>query len=227
MRKNISFFQFFLSLTIGIYSLITFLSFQINNFSLKQFIFMTTWNFWISTIYLVTISICDFSWYMLESNLLDKLNELFREKLSPAFTALTYLVTFTFWVMIFPTALRDGDPNFGMGLFFNLHVHLILTIFQTIDIFFSYRKNKGIVLKYDFIICLIIMGIYSVLMLVLTFGYNIAIYPFLENMTWFKAFIEFQLFQYMIFIFYLIHVGLIKLKAKYNIFVEKKFKKIE
>ena len=141
---------------------------------------MTTWNYYISTIYLVTICICDFSFYILKSNKLDKVNEIFREKLSPAFTALTYLVSFTFWVMNFPVIIKDGgDGNFGMSLYINLYVHLFLTILQTIDIFISYREQKGIVIKYDFLIDALIMGAYSILTLILVYGFDNPVYPFL------------------------------------------------
>ena len=227
MRKDISFFQFLISLTIGVYSLITFLRFQMEHFKLNQFLFMTMWNFWISTIYLVTVSICDFSLYLFQTKTLEKLNKLFRDTFSPAFTAVTYLVSFTFWLMIYPVVLNKGDPNFGLGLFYNLHLHLFLTILETIDILLSYRTNKGIVIKYDYLICVFIMTVYSSLMLILIYGYNIAIYPFLENMTWYKAIIILHLFQGMIFIFYLIHIGLIKLKFKYKIFISVDGKKIK
>ena len=43
------------------------------------------------------------------------------------------------------------------------------------------------------------------------------IYPFLNNMTWYKAIGEIILFQIMSYLFYLIHVGLIKLKYKFKI----------
>ena len=218
MREKISLLQFLASLIIGIYAFIMFIYIEILFFNPKQFLFMTMWNCYISTIYLIINSICDFSLFVLKSIKLEKISELFRETLSPAFTALTYLVTFTFWIMIFPVILRDsGDGNFGMGLNVNLYVHLFLTIFQTIDIFLSYRKNKGIIIKYDFLIAASIMGVYSILTLILVYGFNEPIYPFLDNMTWYKAIIELILFQAMIFLFYLIHVGLIKLKYKFKI----------
>ena len=219
MRKNISLAQFLISFIIGIYAFITFFYFEWNFFNIRQILFMTMWNLYISTIFLVTISICDFSLYLLKSNKLEKINELFRERLSPAFTALTYLVTFTFWVMIYPVLIKKGNGNFGLTLYINLYVHLYLTILQTVDIFFSYRKKKGILIKYDFLIAAFIIMIYSILILFLVFGYNKPIYPFLNNMTWYKAIVEFIVFQFIIFIFYLIPVGLIKLKYRYNIFI--------
>ena len=95
---------------------------------------------------------------------------------------------------------------------------MILTVLQTIDIFFSYRKNKGILIKYDFLVGAFIMGVYSILILIVVFIFDFPIYPFLVNMTWYKAIAEFILFQSMIFIFYLIHVGLIKLKYIFKIY---------
>jgi len=219
MRTNISLLQFLTSFIMGLYSFIMCIYFTITSFSIIQFIFMTIWNYYISTVYLVTISICDFSLYILKSNKLDRVNEIFREKLSPAFTALTYLVTFTFWVMIFPVIISEGDGNFGVSLYMNLYLHLFLTILQTIDIFISYRKQKGIVIKYDFLIGALIMGAYSILSLILVYGFDKPIYPFMNNMTWYKAIGELILFIAMIFIFYLIHVGLIKLKYKCKIFI--------
>ena len=221
MRNKISLIQFLISLIIGIYVFIMILYIDISSFSFYQFLFMTIWNCYISTIYFVIIAICDFSFYIYKSNKLEKINTIFRENLSPAFTALTYLVSFTFWVMIFPVIMKGKNEGeeYDVSLYIDLYVHLFLTIFQTIDIFLSYRENKGIVIKYDFLIASFIMGIYSILMLVLIFGFNIAIYPFLKNMTWYKGIGEILLFQLMIFIFYLIHVGLIKLKYKCKIFV--------
>ena len=135
MRKEISFFQFLVSGIIGVYALIMIIYFEVNYFTYKQFLFMTMWNFYFSTIYLIIVAICDFSFFILKSDKLEKLNELFRETISPSFTALTYLVTFTFWIMIFPALILGGkDGNFGMSLYLNLYLHLYLTIFQTIDI---------------------------------------------------------------------------------------------
>ena len=220
MRNKISLLQFLVSLSIGLYVFLTILIFIIIYFQPTDFFFMTSWNFYISTVYLITVAVCDFSLFIFKSNKLDKINEIFRETLSPAFTALTYLVTFTFWVMIFPALLTsDEDPNFGMGIYWNLYLHLFVTIFQTIDIFFSYRKNKGIIIKYDFLIGAFIMLAYSILTLILIFGFNIAIYPFFQNMTWYKFIGEALLFIVMIFVFYLIHVGLIKLKYKFKLFI--------
>jgi len=219
MGENISLLQFLTSFIMGLYAFIMFVYFTITSFNVILFIFMTIWNYYISTVYLVTISICDFSSYILKSNKLDRVNEIFREKLSPAFTALTYLVTFTFWVMIFPVIFSEGNGNFGVSLYMNLYLHLFLTILQTIDIFISYRKQKGIVIKYDFLIGAFIMGAYSILSLILIYGFDTPIYPFMNNMTWYKAIGELLLFIAMIFIFYLIHVGLIKLKYKCKIFI--------
>ena len=219
MRNEISFYQFFISLAMGIYSFIMIVYFELYYFKLRQFLFMTNWNFYISTIYLIGLSICDFSSYVFKSKKLEKLNKLFRENLSPAFTALTYLVTFTFLVMIYPVILKRGDKNFGISAYINIYVHLILTIMQTIDIFLSYRKKKGILIKYDFLVASFIIWIYSILVLILVFIFDFPIYPFLDNMTLIKAFFEIILFQSMIFIFYLIHVGLIKLKYILKIFI--------
>ena len=218
MRKKIYFFQFFVSGIIGVYALIMIIYFEINYFTYKQFLFMTMWNFYFSTIYLIIVAICDFSFFILKSDKLEKLNELFRETISPSFTALTYLVTFTFWIMIFPALILGGkDGNFGMSLYLNLYLHLYLTIFQTIDIFLSQRKCKDIVIKYEYLIALFIMGVYSLLAIILVYGFDMPIYPFLNNMTWYKAIGEIILFQIMSYLFYLIHVGLIKLKYKFKI----------
>ena len=183
-----------------------------NYFNKRQFLFMTIWNLYLSTLYLVVVSVCDFSLYVFKSKTLESINKIFRENLSPAFTSLTYLVTFTFWVMIYPVLLKRGDKNFGLTTYINVYVHLIVTVLQTIDIFFSYRKSKGILIKYDFLVGSFIMGVYSILILIVVFIFDFPIYPFLDNMTWYKAIAEFILFQSMIFIFYLVHVGLIKLK---------------
>ena len=212
MRKQISFFQFFLSLVIGFYAFIMIVYIDFNYFNKRQFLFMTIWNLYLSTLYLVVVSVCDFSLYVFKSKKLESINKIFRENLSPAFTSLTYLVTFTFWVMIYPVLLKRGDKNFGLTTYINVYVHLIVTVLQTIDIFFSYRKSKGILIKYDFLVGSFIMGVYSILILIVVFIFDFPIYPFLDNMTWYKAITEFILFQSMIFIFYLVHVGLIKLK---------------
>ena len=90
-----------------------------------------------------------------------------------------------------------------------------MTILQTVDIFLSYRKNKGIIIKYDFLI----LGIYAILTLILVFGFNTPVYQFLNNMTWYKAIGEILIFEIMIFLFYLVHVGLIKLKFKCKIYI--------
>ena len=229
MRKEISLFQFFISIILGVYALIMIIYFEINYFSYKQFLFMTMWNFYFSTIYLIIVAICDFSSFILKSDKLEKLNELFRETISPSLTALTYLVTFTFWVMIFPALILGGkDGNFGLSLYLNLYLHLYLTIFQTIDIFLSQRKYKGIIIKYEYLIAVFIMGVYSLLAIVLVYGFDMPIYPFLNNMTWYKAIGEIILFQIMTYLFYLIHVGLIKLKYKFKINVlDDIIKKIE
>ena len=78
MGQDISLLQFLTSLIIGIYVLITLIQLTVTTFNVIQFIFLTTWNYYISTIYLITISICDFSLYILKSNKLEKVNEIFR-----------------------------------------------------------------------------------------------------------------------------------------------------
>ena len=63
------------------------------------------------------------------------------------------------------------------------------------------------------------MGSYAILTLILVYGYNYAVYPFLKHMTWYKGLGELILFEVMMFLFYLIHVGFIKLKYKYKIYI--------
>ena len=122
--------------------------------------------------------------------------------------------------MIFPGIVTEGGAEtHGMSLYINIYVHLLLTIFQTVDIFISYRKNKGITIKYDLLIAIIIIGAYSILSLILIYGNHNPIYPFFEDITLYKLIDLFFLFTVMIFLTYLIHVGLIKLKYKFNIFI--------
>ena len=222
MRQNISLLQFFTSLIFGIYAFIELIHFNVTILDKTQFLYMTTWNYYISSIYLIVISICDFSLYILKSNKLDIVNEIFRENLSPSFTAITYLVSITFWMIIFPMIISNGeDGNFGVGPYMNLYIHLFLTIFQTIDIFISYRKQKGIVIKYDFLIAVFILGAYALLSLILIYGFDKRVYPFFNNLTWYIFIGLFLFFAILIFVSYLIFVGLIKLKYKLKIFIIK------
>ena len=201
MRKKISFNQLIISLFIGIYSLIEIIWF-IKREKLIRFIYMTWWNLYLNSFYLFGILIFDILFYLKIKNYF------FRENLHPIFCTLTILVTIIFWLLIIPMLFFKGselkNDLTDLGIYADVYRHLILTIFQIVDLFFAEKENMNFNYKH-WLGLGFIMFCYSFVCVITFFKYNIVIYPFLENLNKIKIIIVLVLFcciqVYIIFIF--------------------------
>jgi len=230
MRKKITFNQLIISLFIGIYSLIEIIWF-IKREKLIRFIYMTWWNLYLNSFYLFGILIFDILFY-LKIKKLERINYFFRENLHPIFCTLTILVTIIFWLLIIPMLFFKGselkNDLTDLGIYADVYRHLILTIFQIVDLFFAEKENMNFNYKH-WLGLGFIMFCYSFVCVITFFKYNIVIYPFLENLNKIKIIIVFSGFVLLYSILYYFYIYLIKLKYKWKIYIndeDDKYKKI-
>jgi len=217
MRKTITKNQLLVSLFIGGYALfqiIYFISVEIS----FRFIFMTWWNLYLNSFYLINILVYDILFYF-KIKLLEKINNLFREHISPILCTLTFLVSLIFWCVIYPMIIIFGRKNPDKwGVYVNCYVHIILTCLHVIDIFYGERKKKSFDIR-DWYGIAFIMGCYSIVVVVCYFGYNFAIYPFLEKLNGLKIIIFFIGFIFLFTILYYLYIKLVDLKYKYKFYI--------
>ena len=228
MRKTITKEQLIISLLIGNYALIEilyFISIEIPS----RFIFMTWWNLYLNSFYLISILIFDILFYF-KINVLEKINYFFREHLSPILCTLTFLVSLIFWCVIYPMIIFLGKKNPDKwGAYVNFYVHIILTCLHVVDVFYGERKKKFYDQR-DWNGVAFIMGIYSIVVLICYFKYNFAIYPFLEKLNGVKIIIFFVGFVFIFTMLYYLYIKLVDLKYKFKMYIsneEDKMKKNE
>ena len=225
MRKNISTIQLIMTLIIGGLNTYMFFHwfFQLKN---KRFLFMTWWNFYINSIFFIVVLFCDIYFYFSKNKKYEKLNYIFRNDYASVSTTLSIFVTIIFWGLIFKS-LNPFNKSYDQNkIYRSIYVHLIITILLIIDLLTSEREEN----KFNFThlnIDFIILGIYMILTIILIYIYDKPIYPFLKKIDFTLLLCYGILFVITMIISYYLYLGLIFIKYKYNIGLEKENNNLE
>ena len=157
-----------------------------------RYIRITNWSFYISSIYLISVLICDTSLYFFSSKKLEKYNHFFRNSFSNIAFTYCFMITIGFWGLIIigiiiktETLIKSGTKFNIQKFLMNLHLHFGITILMVIELFLNEREKvklnwfSGIVNTFIFIIYSIVVGIEKYI-------FNLSAYVFIEklNLVW-------------------------------------------
>ena len=156
--------------------------------SALRYIRITNWSFYISSIYLFSILICDTSLYFFSSKKLEKYNHFIRNSFSNIAFPYCFMITIGFWGLILigiimqtETLIKSGTEFNIQKFLFNLHLHLGITILMIIDLFLN-EKEK---VKLNWFSCLantFIFIIYCIVVVIEKYIFDLSAYVFIEKL---------------------------------------------
>lgn len=192
------------------------------NFQFVHLYFLTTWTYWMNSIYLFLVLVCDISLFATNSDRFEKMNSFLRNSYCIVSMSFSYAVVILFWSLSFLGESFMRLPKNTLETIFNYYLHGGNTIFVIIDLFLSEHKKCEFTYKY----ILIISGIYWFYFAVAAFAKyvnNFSPYTFMENATFGQLVVASIIMYIIVFNAYQIHLFFIKMKYKYKIHIDKSY----
>ena len=212
MNNAITTKQFVGSLLLNGSNTIIWLYFFITTLKPKTFLFLTSINGDLNSIYLLLCLICDISNYCFSSVKLDCLKDFLRNKLSHIINTISYLVTILFWGLFLMGQMED-DMDTIYNIFFNIYEHIIITIIVILDIIIA-EHQRHFFSKITLAFIYIYLFLYGIGCGIVTFVFDKAPYPFLQKLKYYIIIIYCINFIFIAFLCYLFHVFIYKMKDK-------------
>ena len=211
MRKAITTKEFTLSCIFNGLNTIIWAYFFITTLTPKTFLFLTSISGDLNSIYLLLSLICDISYFCFNSEKLEILNNLLRNKVSNILNPMSYLVTILFWALFFMGGMDDMDTLYD--IIFNVYEHIFITLFVILDIIVSHHERHYFS-KLTLLFIYIYLILYGVVCGVSTFVFDNPPYPFLKKIKTYVLIIYCIIFIFVTFICYLFHIFIYKMKYK-------------
>ena len=226
-RKSISKIQFISILIISLFNTISFLYFISQLEEMDRFLYMTWWNFYITSIFFIAILICDTNLFIFKSKRFEHINYYFRNHFYPIILVYGIFICMIFWGVINPSSEYKQMGEDFYTIFRNCNVHGLIVIFLLIDMYFA-ERDKYSYNNNDVFMLFGIITFYSILTNVMRKYFNIIVYNFLEIVSFTTMMVIGMSFYIFLFTFYNIYIKFIewKMKGKNYIYFHK-FDKIK
>ena len=196
LRDKITPNQYFITFLMSSFNTISFFYFLFQIEEIKRFLFLTWWNFYITSIFFIAILICDTNLFIFKSKRFEHINYYFRNHFYPIILVYGIFICIIFWGVINPLSEYKQMGEDFYTIFRNCNVHGLIVIFLLIDMYFA-ERDKYSYNNNDVFMLFGIITFYSILTIIMRKYFNIIIYNFLEK-------ISFTLMLYLDLIFYLI-----------------------
>jgi len=196
LRDKITSNQFFITFLMSSFNTISFFYFLFQIEEIKRFLFLTWWNFYITSIFFIAILICDTNLFIFKSKRFEHINYYFRNHFYPIILVYGIFICIIFWGVINPLSEYKQMGEDFYTIFRNCNVHGLIVIFLLIDMYFA-ERDKYSYNNNDVFMLFGIITFYSILTIIMRKYFNIIIYNFLEK-------ISFTIMLYLDLIFYLI-----------------------
>jgi len=223
MRNKITVFQYFITFLMSSFNTISFIYFISQLDEIDRLLYMTWWNFYISSIFFIAILICDTNLFIFKSKRFEYINYYFRNHFYPIILIYSIFVSIIYWCVINPLSGYKQMGEDFYTIFKNFNVHGLIIIFLFLDMIFAerdiYSYNNN-----DVSILLAIITCYSILTIIMRKVFNIIIYNFIELMSYSIMICTGLCFYLLLLGFYFIYIIFINwmLKGKnININLEK------
>ena len=182
-------------------------------FDYRQLVFITIITLDFNSIYLFLTFICDLSIFVFNSEKLENMNDILRNKIAHVINPISYFVTFMFWVLIITGGIKDAFED-TIAIIYSIYAHFIISILIIIDLFVADHKRhyfSWITLIFIFVY----VFLYLILLCVVTFKYDDPPYHFLEDIKIWALLLYFALFSVIIILCYFLQIYLMKIKYLY------------
>ena len=161
----------------------------ITNNHYQIFFHITNWSFLLSSIYILSISICDTSLYFFSSKKLEKYYYFIKNSFSDIAFPYCFMISIGFWGillvgLIFQTETfsKNGQEIGVIRILLNLHLHLGITIMMIVELFLNERDEAKLNWCSGITNTLIFLA-YSLLVCISKYGYNHNAYVFMESLS--------------------------------------------
>ena len=223
MRNQITVFQYFITFLMSSFNTISFIYFLSQLEEIDRFLYMTWWNYYISSIFFIAILICDTNLFIFKSKRFEYINYYFRNHFYPIILIYSIFVCIIYWCVINPLSGYKQMGEDFYTIFKNFNVHGLIVIFLFIDMIFAEREKYSYN-NSDVSMLLAIITCYSILTIIMRKVFNIIIYNFIELMSFSIMLFTCLCFYLLLLGFYFIYIIFINwmLKGKnININLEK------
>ena len=225
LRDKITINQYFITFLMSSFNTISLFYFLFQIEEIKRFIFLTWWNFYITSIFFIAILICDTNLFIFKSKRFEHINYYFRNHFYPIILVYGIFICIIFWGVINPLSEYKQMGEDFYTIFRNCNVHGLIVIFLLIDMYFA-ERDKYSYNNNDVFMLFGIITFYSILTIIMRKYFNIIVYNFLEKIS-FTLMLYLDLFFYLIlFSFYYIYIIFMNWKLK-NIIKVINLEKIE
>ena len=221
-RKSISKIQFISTLIISLFNTISFIHFISQLEEMSRFLYMTWWNFYITSIFFIGILICDVNLFVFKSKRFEHINHYFRNHFYPVVLVYGIFICIVFWGVINPLSGYTIMGDNFYTIFRNCNVHGLIVVFLLIDMYFADREkysynNNDVFMLFGIITC------YSILTIIMRKYFNIIVYNFFEIVSFKTMLLIGMSFYLFLFCFYYIYINFIdwKMRRKNNRYIEK------
>jgi hypothetical protein len=204
MRKKIKNEQFLSTLFISGFHIGMCIYWSMTQKNWRRLLFLTWWSLYLNSVFLIAILICDSILFFTKKTFLEKINFFFRNYYSSISISFSYFVTLIYWSLIYVGSGFQMGKNLN-DVLHNIYIHLLVSIFLTIDVFVAKREKKDFN-SIEFSIIYLILIIYMIFYLIGKFEYNQNVYSFTNEMTKIKIIIYFIIFSVVIFFSYEIYI---------------------
>jgi hypothetical protein len=228
LRDKITINQYFITFLMSSFNTISLFYFLFQIEEIKRFIFLTWWNFYITSIFFIAILICDTNLFIFKSKRFEHINYYFRNHFYPIILVYGIFICIIFWGVINPLSEYKQMGEDFYTIFRNCNVHGLIVIFLLIDMYFAERdkysyNNNDVFMLFGIFTC------YSILTIIMRKYFNIIVYNFLEKISFSLMLYVDLLFYLILFSFYYIYIIFMnwKLKNKIKVINLEKIEKIK
>jgi hypothetical protein len=227
LRDKITPNQYFITFLMSSFNTISLFYFLFQIEEIKRFIFLTWWNFYITSIFFIAILICDTNLFIFKSKRFEHINYYFRNHFYPIILVYGIFICIIFWGVMNPLSEYKQMGEDFYTIFRNCNVHGLIVIFLLIDMYFA-ERDKYSYNNNDVFMLFGIITFYSILTIIMRKYFNIIVYNFLEIVSFNTMMLIGMSFYIFLFTFYNIYIKLIewKMKGKNYIYFHK-FDKIK
>ncbi len=228
LRDKITINQYFITFLMSSFNTISLFYFLFQIEEIKRFIFLTWWNFYITSIFFIAILICDTNLFIFKSKRFEHINYYFRNHFYPIILVYGIFICIIFWGVMNPLSEYKQMGEDFYTIFRNCNVHGLIVIFLLIDMYFAERdkysyNNNDVFMLFGIFTC------YSILTIIMRKYFNIIVYNFLEKISFSLMLYVDLLFYLILFSFYYIYIIFMnwKLKNKIKVINLEKIEKIK
>ena len=225
LRDKITINQYFITFLMSSFNTISLFYFLFQIEEIKRFIFLTWWNFYITSIFFIAILICDTNLFIFKSKRFEHINYYFRNHFYPIILVYGIFICIIFWGVMNPLSEYKQMGEDFYTIFRNCNVHGLIVVFLLIDMYFAERdkysyNNNDVFMLFGIFTC------YSILTIIMRKYFNIIVYNFLEKISFSLMLYVDLLFYLILFSFYYIYIIFMNWKLK-NIIKVINLEKIE